>query len=52
MSFPTSNSFNNLYEIIRKTENKKKVGYLSKRLIKFVLLLKLDFEFIKCIGNM
>jgi hypothetical protein len=36
MSFPTSNSFNNLYEILKKTENKNKVGYLSTRLIKFV----------------
>ncbi len=36
MSFPSSNSFNNLYEIIRKTEQKKKVGYLSTKIIKFV----------------
>jgi hypothetical protein len=47
MSFPTSNSFNNLYEILRKTENKNKVGYLSTRLIKFVSeYVYIDSEFI------
>jgi hypothetical protein len=37
MNFPTSSSFNNLFEILKKTErDKMKAGYFTTRLIKLV----------------